>query len=894
MDNSISNPVVKETIIDNLAYNIYDLSHQAFVEYYYTLLNKKSIMAPTFSERCNKFKDIVANDNFINIFFAIYPVLNHILGKFLEDCINMIQEISVNYNLDAAMLEERFGKSFGDIKNMILAIGDKHDGKTVIKVQFEGGELIYKPKSLLSDELYNEILQLMENNQLATFKYIVNYNKETYGWQEVIYNQSSLSYEEAKRYYHRAGIILAIFYLFNSTDMHFENLIAHGEYPVIIDAETLLSATNVLLTSTNKNRHSKSIIYTGMLPICDTVYDINLSGLFTREDTSQIIHYYVLRQGEGKDFYYEKKPALSPIGPNAVYINNEIAQPYQVIKYLIRGFQQAGEFFVNNKTAIEQIVNRNKYKKSKIRCVLRSTQIYYTFIRESKNLECLKSPLTYDKIFNILKNSFDATTFGYLRVDEEIRTLKNLDVPLFYCYADDKNLYSNNIMICENYFLYSPLDNFLNTIDLLDMTMINYQVHLLELILFVFEHKDTDFAESPFKSDGVNVKYNKLEVLENYIDELCSYETFIDTELESTMYIVNIIDQNLRLDSLNSGLYMGGGIVHLIYTAGFNFNRADWVSYSKRLITGLYKNYIQTKTLTTNIPYNVYEGYGGLLYLTYNYSKLFKDLEIKAMYEEILHDILSCYQEGFTVEDKQDYINTISTTIIFLCRVYHDNNTSKETKNSISNLLVEYYKFIQNTSYEDIGFAHGNSGIATVLSFIYAINSNELILDKILKLLIQEDKVINTDIENNTLTYSWCRGLTGILHARCIILDNLCTLLTPTNLLILYLEKAINEYSAIEHLNKMFTLNNICMCHGVAGTIDAFKEIYQITGNPLIKAKLDETNYILTDLTVYQWFKKSTYQLNSFMLGKSGVIYSLLHLMENVNAISINSLGVYN
>ena len=36
----------------------------------------------------------------------------------------------------------------------------------------------------------------------------------------------------------RYGKLIGIAFLFNVTDLHYENIIAHGEYPVIIDNET--------------------------------------------------------------------------------------------------------------------------------------------------------------------------------------------------------------------------------------------------------------------------------------------------------------------------------------------------------------------------------------------------------------------------------------------------------------------------------------------------------------------------------------------------------------------------------------------------------------------------------------------------------------------------------
>ncbi|MBX4341401.1 DUF4135 domain-containing protein, partial [Mycobacterium tuberculosis] len=62
-----------------------------------------------------------------------------------------------------------------------------------------------------------------------------------YGWQEYIAYRECLTEEELKRFYYRQGGYIALLYFFRSSDFHFENIIASGEFPVLIDLETLFS-----------------------------------------------------------------------------------------------------------------------------------------------------------------------------------------------------------------------------------------------------------------------------------------------------------------------------------------------------------------------------------------------------------------------------------------------------------------------------------------------------------------------------------------------------------------------------------------------------------------------------------------------------------------------------
>src|SRR5262245_18356616 len=60
-----------------------------------------------------------------------------------------------------------------------------------------------------------------------------------YGWSEFVAHKPCSSRDEVARFYEWLGGYLAIFHVLRGNDMHFENLIAAGEFPVPVDIETL-------------------------------------------------------------------------------------------------------------------------------------------------------------------------------------------------------------------------------------------------------------------------------------------------------------------------------------------------------------------------------------------------------------------------------------------------------------------------------------------------------------------------------------------------------------------------------------------------------------------------------------------------------------------------------
>ncbi|HAT4142619.1 TPA: DUF4135 domain-containing protein, partial [Clostridium perfringens] len=75
-----------------------------------------------------------------------------------------------------------------------------------------------------------------------------------------------------------------IFYILSTVDIHYENMISHGEYPVFIDLETMVRAENSIETFNQSEKFdSKSVLISSLLPAISSgkIFDVNMSALFT-------------------------------------------------------------------------------------------------------------------------------------------------------------------------------------------------------------------------------------------------------------------------------------------------------------------------------------------------------------------------------------------------------------------------------------------------------------------------------------------------------------------------------------------------------------------------------------------------------------------------------------
>src|SRR5262249_46306484 len=135
---------------------------------------------------------------------------------------------------------------------------------------------------------------LNERGSHAPFRTLKVLDRTRYGWVEFVRPESCVDLQEIRRFYERQGGYLALLYLLDATDFHAENLIAHGDHPVLIDLEALFHP-HVRITAMAdaadllaRKALESSVLRTGLLPqriwANDESDGIDISGLGSTPD----------------------------------------------------------------------------------------------------------------------------------------------------------------------------------------------------------------------------------------------------------------------------------------------------------------------------------------------------------------------------------------------------------------------------------------------------------------------------------------------------------------------------------------------------------------------------------------------------------------------------------
>lgn len=229
-------------------------------------------------------------------FFQRYPVLARLLATVTDLWVEASAEFLRRLESDWARIEQEFGQSgqLGEVSEIQAGLSDPHHGRRgVLALTFASGcKLVYKPKNLGIDVAYNHLLAWCNQQDLSLpFRTLTVLDRGSYGWVEFVELQRCRDQEAAGRYFQRSGMLLCLVYALGAIDCHHENLIAHGEFPVLVDTEALLQH-RARLESLDDGAQAQflahemivdSVMHTGFLPSWqvdegqEQVYDI--SGL---------------------------------------------------------------------------------------------------------------------------------------------------------------------------------------------------------------------------------------------------------------------------------------------------------------------------------------------------------------------------------------------------------------------------------------------------------------------------------------------------------------------------------------------------------------------------------------------------------------------------------------
>lgn len=745
-------------------------------------------------------------------FYEEYPVAARIATVRTLYLIKNYIDILENLEKDHQEIKAFLGVGCLKFTGIKLSTGDSHEqGKAVSILEFENEKLVYKPKDLrISSEFEKFIDWYVKSSNLLPIKIPKGIYKENYTYNEFIEEKYCLDDKQVERFYTRYGYLIAICYLLNINDLHLENIIAHGEYPVIIDMETLFQRPadikdDTLYFDLIRYLEIDSVSNSFLLPKQVNVgldSNVDLSALNGREvKLNQKI--LLPKMVNTDEFHYENAQGKFAGGNNIPKYNK--SEEVDVSKYnlmILEGFNDFIYFIKENKEECMKVLE--SFKGKKIRSITKSTERYASMIRfadhPNYNIE-----MKYRE--RLMMNIWAYPYRDKRIICSEVRDLVFNDIPIFYTYTDSTDLIDSHGKVYADFHSVSGLDSSISKIKKITEKEIKRQQCILLASLGIM---DTYLNQKVTRRD---IEYNVRKI--NCLKQArkIGYELMKEayTREDKCSFISIDCDnkKHWRLIPSDISLYSGLSGIAIFFLEMYVRTKEE--SYFKNYQAIIKTAIEQTKNMIFDSAFTGWLSPVYPLILEYKYLNRVVDSEYLKFTAKKLEKLK---EEEIRKLKNSDYISGIAGIVRLLTLVkdtFEENYVTDDIIEKFAKILMERLASEDEQTVKRIGIAHGISGVMFGLISAGKIESSDAkkMLQKEFQLeMLQED------------AYKWCWGLSGMIQARIAIMGINSECIDKEEL-----DELIRKFEA----SLTTIINNDTLCHGNGSIITTLKMIYEYT-----------------------------------------------------------------
>jgi type 2 lantibiotic biosynthesis protein LanM len=361
-------------------------------------------------------------DDGLACFFERYPVAGQLVAVTVEHWISAVERLADRLRTDrAAIRAELAGAEEIGAVDSVSMLGDSHDGGTrVSHLSFESGfEVAYKPRPVAVSDAFESFLEWVEeSSSLPTPHHPTVLPRTGYGWVEWLDREECPDRDAVGRYYYRIGVLSCLLYALRFTDGNYENMIAVGEEPALIDVESLCHPSFPDSGGFDRPRIAEivdeSVLSTGLFPIQtrdDTIEGVGgLDELGTRETP---IPHRVFTATNTDQMELTFETTATPSGRNLPTVDGEPVHPSEHVDEMVDGFEATGEFLQNHRAELLSADGPLAvFEGVETRTFVRSTMEYARVRRPLVTSKYLKSGARADARIEALLTRVDAAELG--------------------------------------------------------------------------------------------------------------------------------------------------------------------------------------------------------------------------------------------------------------------------------------------------------------------------------------------------------------------------------------------------------------------------------------------------------------------------------------------------
>ncbi|NER98445.1 MAG: type 2 lantipeptide synthetase LanM [Symploca sp. SIO1B1] len=781
------------------------------------------------------YRDFVANmlnGGLLN-FFQEYSVLARLVGTVVDFWTETTREFILRLIQDKPEIELQFqcAVELDKITAVKPGLSDRHNqGRTVHIITFISDfQLVYKPKDIGIEEGYFNLLDFLNKLGVSLpFKVIKVLNRENYGWVEFVNHFSCQDEEAAKHFYRRAGMLVCITYLLGAIDCQFENIIASGEHPVLVDLETIIHPR-----TQNKNFPEKepnytaneylfdSVLRTHLLPNCSSFIDeinFDCSGLngvagqktsFTKLEWKNI-------NTDSMELCYLYGETLPKNNLPSLHTRDLLASDY--VDEIVAGFSEMYELFKIHRVSILSANSPlNKLLQESTRFVFRPTSSYSHILKRTLHPDFLRDGIERSIQIDLLSASLlssETKPAAWSFIKAEHQALDQMDIPLFKSSSTSNEVTITPNQTVKGLFLETGFQRLHSRLNNLSNKDLEWQIELIRNSLYSSSKYREKYASNLIR----NSLYSSLKYREEYVSNFAKNTYLLDKDrpqvdlddldLEQMAIMIAknlqkkaivsgdgsatwICPDNLptakpfRLKPVTYSLYDGAcGIALFLAAVAKVTKKLEFADLAYKALQPLSRA-LQDSTVSKKLAEEI--GIGGAVGLgsiVYSLVKISQILGKNYFFDDAKQAASLIAKDLIYADQKLDIVFGSAGAIVGMLALYTIEQDGKLLERIITcgqHLLENRitsksgYKTWKTVDSKCLtGFSHGASGIAYALLNLYKITQDTNFMKAALDAFAYERSVFSPEARNwpdfrfkqPAFTTSWCHGAVGIGIAR--------------------------------------------------------------------------------------------------------------------------------
>lgn len=777
-------------------------------------------------------------------FFESYPVLATLLLDLLEDTLNYLYAVILDFADDVEALETEFSIPSRKIEAIEFGLGDPHGrGETVCLVKVCALSLVYKPRASREALFFNQLLgQLREGTGDDCFAIHAPriLSRERHSWIEKVENTPCASAADVALFYKKMGAQIAVIHALNGIDFHYENIIACGSSPVMIDLECLFTAStsdllldlpaDCALSNTFK-LIQQSVCSSGFVPFSQKSNN-DQSGLTRQELFISTRHSLVFENG----FYHLRKVEFEHllVQKHLPLFQGERKGHETYKSELVHGFEYAYGELMTHRHTIMQMLEQSAGELS-TRVLFKNSQRYADFIGLSRHPRFMKNMLDRELLLATLWKDLQEPYREKGIPRYEIADLQRSSIPCFTMPLNSNSLMSAQGETIDMTKVQPPIKGCLQKIANLSAADRALQLTLLEMCLYP-EANEQPSSRASLKNASQVDRLDAILGISSRLEALATKGTA--TDVSWLAFHTHPTTHRKYPSPMDHGLYSGIAGIGLFYLSLFKVSgKPHLLSLLDQVLASLEQHFGFFKA---DLTVSAYHGLGSYLYLLINRRQITGDPKHNEKIADLLTQLIEVPPEHYDF----DFLGGCCGAVTLLANI-HGLSAQADVLPAIrrmvayikDQILVEDGQLLRrdDRSVMLTGLSHGLSGVIHALCKAYDVTDDRALVPLAIQVLEAENRLSREgfwldlrDLGPVDHATKWCHGDGGILIARRQLMTSMGDALDETTR-----QTVLNDIQRCENNLWQHGLGDgYNLCHGDFGNLICLYDLYRHADNP--------------------------------------------------------------